>query len=109
MQPGAIFRLAVPFAKQRPHWLLQERTLDRMTTIDEFEQLVAREQPELFLRYRGTAPLTRQQFEETAARFDVEFDGRRVLDIGPGYGEALDVAHERGASTVDFIELDPYF
>jgi SAM-dependent methyltransferase len=109
MDPGATVRLVVPFAKQRPRWLLQERTLDRMTTPEQFEEFVAREQPELFLRYRASAPLTRAQFEETAARFGITFDGRRVLDIGPGYGEALDVAHEQGASTVDFIELEPVF
>jgi SAM-dependent methyltransferase len=83
--------------------------LNTMTTMEEFEQFVSREQPKLFLRYRSSAELTREQFEETTARFNVRFLDRSVLDIGPGYGEALDVAHEQGASAVDFIELDPIF
>jgi hypothetical protein len=38
----------------------------------------------------------------------VNLQGKRFLDIGPGYGSALDVARERGAASHDFVDYDPF-
>src|SRR5207302_4383479 len=79
------------------------------TTMEEFERFVEREQPDLFLRYRARSQQIRVQFEDTIEQFGVHFSDKRVLDSGPGYGEAVDVAQDRGASTVEFIEVDLLF
>ena len=67
-----------------------------MTTMEEFEQFVSREQPKLFLRYRSSAELTREQFEETTTRFwvrstevDRELRVVHTPEIPPG--EAIEV------------------
>jgi hypothetical protein len=43
------------------------------------------------------------------ARCGVSLAAQRVLDIGPGLGEGVDLAYEQGALRVEFIEIDPYF
>lgn len=38
----------------------------------------------------------------------INFDGLRVLELGPGYGHLLDIAQERGARAIEFVDYDPY-
>lgn len=38
--------------------------------------------------------------------FKIDFTGKHVLDLGPGSGESLDIAKERGAVKTSFIDRD---
>lgn len=109
MTVRAVAHIAFPFATQRLRWALQRRRLDRLRTRAEFERFVQRERPEVFLDYRARAGDISTQFDRTAAALGLELAGRRVLDIGPGYGEVIDAALGAGAAAIDFIELDPVF
>ena len=40
---------------------------------------------------------------------DLDFKGKRVLDIGPGLGAFLDLAREHGAVATEFVDYDPLF
>ena len=31
------------------------------------------------------------------------------MDIGPGYGDTLDICHERGSAVINFIDHDPFY
>lgn len=38
-----------------------------------------------------------------------EVKNRSFLDIGPGLGDSLDIAKERGASAIEFVDQDPFY
>lgn len=38
----------------------------------------------------------------------IDFRGASFLDLGPGYGYALDLARESGAAKAEFVDYDPY-
>ncbi len=40
---------------------------------------------------------------------NISVNGKNFLDIGPAYGDAIDICHEQGAQVIDFIEHDPFF
>lgn len=110
VNPVAAAHLVVPFARHRPGWARQHRTLSRIDTMAGFEHWVRANQPDPFTAYRDDrADAVADQFAKTAAALGLELAGRRVLDVGPGLGEALDAAREAGAGAVDFVELDPVF
>jgi SAM-dependent methyltransferase len=50
-------------------------------------------------------------FREDRARFldRINFEGKKVLDLGSNLGEVTRAARARGASLVDGFEADPYF
>src|SRR5262245_1235823 len=107
---GAALRLALPFARRRWEWRRAAPTLDRMGSMDELRRYLAWFRPEPFMTYQQErAEPSRAACEKMFARCGVSLAARRVLDIGPGLGEGVDLAHEQGALRVEFIEIDPYF
>lgn len=48
----------------------------------------------------------RKVFIKLYDALNLDFKGKTVLDIGPGSGESLDVAKERGATALKFIDRD---
>lgn len=49
----------------------------------------------------------REIFLSLFDHLNLNFMGKRVLDMGPGTGDALDIARERGAVSTHFIDRDP--
>jgi hypothetical protein len=83
--------------------------LETLTTPAEFESYVAAAKPPLFLRYRELASEKRADFNAALRACDIDLRGKGFLDIGPAHGESLDLAREQGATTIEFVEFDPFF
>ena len=83
--------------------------LNRVNTMEEFNRYVSKLQPREFPRYREMSPLKRLEFETVVAVLSLELKSIDFLDIGPAFGDSLDVCHERGANRIEFIEWDPFF
>jgi hypothetical protein len=77
--------------------------------MEEFMEYVVRKKPELFLKYQRASQDKRLEFVTVLHRLDINLGGINFLDIGPAYGDSLDVCHESGSHRIDFIERDPMF
>ncbi|HUI66211.1 MAG TPA: hypothetical protein VL126_15310 [Bacteroidota bacterium] len=77
--------------------------------MDQFRSYVTRVLPDQFLFYESKSLEKRLEFQSLIRAIGVNLKGMRFLDIGPGYGDALDVCFENGASGVEFVETDPFF
>jgi len=62
-----------------------------------------------FLNYYGQQAIKRHQFEVACGALDIPLSGRRLLDIGPGTGDSLCVARERGAVATFAVDVEPFF
>jgi hypothetical protein len=98
---GMLFRRATT--------LRHNGALAAINTREVFEAYVAETRPPLFLRYRGVAAEKRQDFASVLDALDLDLSGKSILDIGPAHGDSLDVAHERGAALIEFVEFEPFF
>src|SRR4051794_23384431 len=110
----ALCRLVVPFASRRREWLKTRREVGRARTWPEFWKWIDANEggrAELFLSYHSREQElgVRANTAMVFAELGLDVAGKRVLDLGPGYGEAIDVAHEGGAKSIDYVELDPVF
>ena len=90
-------------------WPLHQRALNRMQCLDEFSKYLSQVQPEKFLAYRNASNNKRSQFLAVLESIHVVPRNLAFLDLGPGYGDTLDVWHENGGKSVSFTEIDPFF
>jgi len=89
-------------AETRTRWFLQSRELRHVADMTQFEDYVARTQPKEFLRYRAMSSSKRTEFRAVVDAMGVGLKGLRFLDVGPAYGDALDICHEEGAKIVSY-------
>lgn len=89
--------------------LLLIRRLARIAEMAELERIIEAERPALFLSHARASAAKRHEFAGVISRFGIDLEGCRFLDIGPGFGDALDFCREAGAVELDFIERDPWF
>lgn len=98
----------VRYVRKRVQWARCARALRGVHTVTEFHRFLQRTR--MLAPYVTDAPEVSQQkraaIAATLIAYDVQVTGRRVLDIGPGYGDFLDVCRERGALTVG-LDHDP--
>ncbi|WP_448192894.1 hypothetical protein [Azospirillum sp. sgz301742] len=104
-----MLKRALNFAMTRAQWHRQAQDLVHVTTMEQFEGFVTRTQPKEFLRYRAMSDRKRTEFRSVVDALGISLQGMRFLDIGPAYGDALDICHEGGAEHIAFIEVDPVF
>ena len=86
------------------------KRLRKIKTPEEFLDYVYRIEYEAFTRYYELGEDHRRKV--FLALFDWLGDdvkSRSFLDIGPGLGDSLDIAKERGASQIEFVDQDPYY
>lgn len=83
--------------------------LTQMTTMQQFHEYLEKVQPEMFFEYMKESEEKRQEFQDVMEKLNIDLKGKTFLDIGPGYGDALDVSHHCGADAVEFVEFDPFF
>jgi len=105
----AMLKRVLNLAETRTRWFLQSRELRHVADMTQFEDYVARTQPKEFLRYRAMSSSKRTEFRAVVDAMGVGLKGLRFLDVGPAYGDALDICHEEGAEIVSFVEIDPVF
>jgi len=99
----------IGYAKARIGWARHIAKLNAMQDMEEFQAYVRYVRPREFLRFEAHSGEKRREFQIVCQRLSICLSGRAFLDIGPGYGDALDICHEQQASTSDFVESDPFF
>jgi hypothetical protein len=95
--------------RKRLLWLRQAAILDSIVDMDEFAAYVHKVQPQEFMRYQAMSVEKRKQFMAVVRQLQIQLNGSAILDVGPGYGDSLDICHEQGARVIDFVEIDPFF
>jgi hypothetical protein len=89
--------------------LRHERVLNSMTEMEQFRHYTLKVQPQEFFQYQKKSPQKRLEFQSVVNELGLNLKGSRVLDIGPGYGDSLDICYEKGAERIEFIEIDQFF
>jgi hypothetical protein len=59
--------------------------------------------------YKDKSNEKREDFNAVMNYLKIDLSGQNFLDIGPAYGDSLDICYEGGAKSIDFIEIDPFF
>jgi hypothetical protein len=90
-------------------WVKQNMVLDAISTMEEFQKYIERTQPETFLTYQHASLTKRLEFQSVVEKLQLPIDGKRTLDIGPAYGDTLDICHEHKAKSIHFVEWNPIF
>ncbi len=90
-------------------WPWHQRALSRMTDLKEFGAYVGQGRAQKFLAYQAASKKKRAEFLSVLNTIQVDPQNLNFLDLGPAYGDALDVCHEKGARSVSFTEIDPFF
>jgi len=90
-------------------WVPHTRTLNSLTRMEHFLAYVQKIQYGEFFRYQGMSTQKRLEYVSVIHELSITLAGKSVLDLGPGYGDSLDVCHESGAKVIDFVEIDPFF
>jgi hypothetical protein len=90
-------------------WPWHQRTLSRMTDLEQFGAYIGRGRADKFLAYQAASTNKRAQFLSVLRAIGLSCENLNFLDLGPGYGDTLDVSHEGGAKSVSFTEIDPFF
>lgn len=91
------------------NWPRHQRALTRISNHREFEAYVNRANPRKFLSYQAASSRKKAEFLSVLDAISVDPHNLHFLDLGPGYGDSLDVCQEKGASSVSFTEIDPFF
>lgn len=107
--------------KFTPHWIHQtpsqihefkedrkvQRLLSTYSNLDEFLKYLESINEHGVLQYHAYDPEARRKiFQSLYNSMNLNFEGASFLDLGPGYGDSLELARERGAGTVEFIDYD---
>jgi hypothetical protein len=104
-----IIKTIVNQIKERSYWYRHQWRLNSMNRMEQFLSHVQKTQPSIFLRYRNASSQKRIEFQTVVDELCLKLNGIKFLDIGPAYGDSLDICHEKGAEVVDFVEWDPFF
>ena len=101
------------------------RTFNRMTSLEELvsyarghqtKTIVNKSEEDKFLEFYDNSSSYAENLRTTKEKsyevmrkaFQIEFAGKNVLELGPGYGEFLRVSKRYGAARIDFIDYSPY-
>jgi hypothetical protein len=90
-------------------WPIHQYALSRLSSRQEFAQYLKRNNPPKFLAYQNASTNKRAQFAAVLEKIGVEPRNLSMLDLGPGYGDTLDVWNEQGGKAAAFTEIDPFF
>lgn len=104
-----MFKWLSGYLKTRLYWFRHERRLNSMTEREEIRSYVLRVQPQTFLEYQKASPQKRLEFQSVINELGLHLKDINFLDIGPAYGDSLDICYENGAKRIEFVEIDPFF
>ncbi|MES2990220.1 MAG: class I SAM-dependent methyltransferase [Pseudomonadota bacterium] len=103
-----MFERQVNAVRKRWHWVKYRDRLESVATMDDFKVLLDETDNSIFAAYKAWDPISRKDVSAVLDALSIDINGKRFLDVGPGYGSALDIARERGASAVEFVDYDPF-
>ena len=103
------FRRRLGISRAALSWVRHGSTLNSFTIQEELQAYIEKLQPKLFAHYENISPIKRLEFQTVIDHLGISLEGRSILDIGPGFGDSLDISHERGARSVHFVDIDPFF
>ena len=86
-----------------------QKKLKDIQKMSDFEEYVEKNQPMLFTRYKEVSESKVIDFKSAIDHIGIDLNEKSFLDLGPAYGDSLDVVNQRGANRIDFTEFDPYF
>ena len=89
--------------------LVRKRKLRAAKTLEDIRRIADEMGYTYFLDYDEQIETKKREFISAINYFDVSLQGARVLDVGPGTADGLDVARENGAAVTLFIEEEPFF
>lgn len=102
---------AVYLARRTWFWWRHQGQLEKLRDTEEFFRYVDRVRHKflVFNKYRNDSASKREEFRLVLDALAITLPGTAFMDIGPGFGDSLDIAHEQGAAVVEFVEIDPFF
>lgn len=104
-----IFEYLFRLLNNKLKWLRHERKLNSMKEMEQFQKYIIEVQPKEFLIYQKASPEKRLEFASVINELGVNLKDTRLLDIGPAYGDSLDIGYESGANCIEFVETNPFF
>lgn len=91
----------VRYLKKRMLWHRYAKEYPHIKRISEFEKFTESiESYKQLANWEQISPKNREEVQIFIDKYGLNVRGKRVLDLGPGYGDFLDVAQEKGAITV---------
>ncbi|MGD9784584.1 MAG: hypothetical protein AB7E80_16515 [Hyphomicrobiaceae bacterium] len=110
MYARELFRMTFPLAADRLRGRGIRKMLDGLSTKEQLRDYLRQHPQPRFSFYEERTGRKRHEFISLIDHLGIDLAGKRHLDIGPAYGETLDISmQERGAASADFIELDDFF
>src|ERR1035437_990451 len=97
------------YLKVRRHWSFQSKQLISINSMEEFLSYVEKINYDEFFMYKDKSNEKRKDFKAVIDYLKIDLKDQKFLDIGPAYGDSLDICYESGAKSIDFIDFDPLF
>jgi hypothetical protein len=104
-----LFNITKRFSKKNKYWFFHNQQLVNINSMEEFLSYVEKTNPDTFLKYKAVSISKREEFNAVIDYLKIDLTVQKFLDIGPAYGDSLDICYEQGAKSIDFIEIDPFF
>jgi len=104
-----MIKMALRQTRRWVKWFKQNRALDTISTMEEFQKYIELTQPDFFSYHESNSLQRRRSFQAVVEKLRLPIRDKTVLDIGPGHGEMLDICHELGAKNIHFVEWYPLF
>ena len=87
--------------KIRKYRSFHKQQLFSIDSMEEFLSYVERTKPDTFLEYKDMSNEKRKDFIAVIDYLKINLMGQNILDIGPGYGDSLDICYDGGAKSID--------
>jgi len=85
-----------------------KKFLNSFDTSDDLLEFINKKHYHSTLSHIPSDEIRGKRFKLLFEKLKIDFTNASFLDLGPGSGESLDVACGAGASTVEFVDYDPY-
>lgn len=95
--------------RKKMKWYKNDKYLAKISDLEGFNDYIATIDDSYFKQYKELSTQKRLEFLTTLDLLGIDVYNKRIIDIGPGFGDLLDICHEQGAKTTAFIEYDPFF
>lgn len=77
--------------------------------MDQFEKFIQDEKPNIFMEYKARSKMKREIFQTIINYLEINLEGKNFLDMGPAYGDSLDICHEKQGNRIDCTDIHPIF